>query len=62
MLPFGHRIVHSFQFRRADAPWVAGVASGWPVEVARMPCSFVPSLSVQQRRVLGRLRPFPVMY
>ena len=37
MKPAGLRIMHSFAFRRADAPWLGGVGAGYGLECSRMP-------------------------
>ena len=53
MKPGGLRIMHSFAFRRADCPWLGGVAAGYGLEVSRMPRSWVAGLTVAQRNLLG---------
>jgi hypothetical protein len=57
MKPGGLRIMHSFAFRRADAPWLGGVAAGYGLEVSRMPRSWVAGLTVAQRNLLGFPQP-----
>ena len=44
MKPGGLRIMHSFAFRRADAPWLGGVAAGYGLEVrhGRRSLIFIP--------------------
>lgn len=57
MKPAGLRVMHSFAFRRADAPWLGGVAAGYGLQVSRMPRSWVAGLTVRQRSVLGFPQP-----
>ena len=53
MKPAGLRIMHSFAFRRATAPWLGGVACGYGLEASRMPREWMGTLSTQQREKLG---------
>ena len=53
MKPAGLRIMHSFAFRRADAPWLGGVAAGYGLEASRMPREWMGTLSPAQRSRFG---------
>ena len=74
MKPAGLRVMHSFQFRRADCPWLGGVANGFGLECSRMPREWIAGLTVAQRTVVssgngpclslpffGVLLPFPFL-